>query len=506
MGGCVSSKEGSSLSKSPLPGVQLSPEFTFHDALPLSIDLKVKSELGGAKADGLVGAWMASHLLNKKRDDEHFGMLASEISKMLGHGVEKNSHDFQTVPTKVTKDTLVHLFRGNPFLASAIHTETMPSSGPRLCLNSHTLPEEKNKPNFFQKLTNCMNTRWDRFRIVLTDHLDIESGIFYRCSAEGKWDTVELDPEQQINVITSTLMFYFQCIHANLHILHFMMVSGLYAVTRNNKKLEAFASPYLPNIVLKYEEVLNALISETGALVKGFCTGNRPQLLSVLTEILSCWGNCTGSKQFVETFLFPVAFDAQTKSLASHDVWVPQFRIQSNLVPAFAAEVTEHMCADADYALTDLDAALKKFFDGCGQGVFAITGLQQWLELMSVTGMLHGCTLSLTRVTFTEANLWSMAPNSDKFTPYVIEQMVTAFGTLVGLDDDREVFTDEGLDADPGLKNIVHKHLGISNALKKAYADSVDKDGPEFKTWGWILTDYFPDLFDAKQLTITTYV
>jgi len=284
------------------------------------------------------------------------------------------------------------------------------------------------------------------------------------------------------------------------------MVCGLYTVTRNNSKLEAFASPYLPNIILKYEEVQTLLISENGALVKGFCEGNRPKLLGVLAEMLSCWGNCTGSKQFVETFLFPLAFDAETKSLARHDVWVPQFRIQSNLVQAFAADVTEHMRADADYALTNLDTALRQFFNQCGQGVFAITNLQQWLELMSVTGMLHGCTLSLTRVTFTEANVWQMALNSDKFTPYIIEQMGTAFGTLVGLDDDREVFTDNGLEADPVLKNIVRRHLEKSNMLKKVYADSLDKTGQEFKTWGWILTDYFPDLFDAKQLTITTYV
>merc|ERR1711879_279465 len=209
---------------------------------------------------------------------------------------------------------------------------------------------------------------------------------------------------------------------------------------------------------------------------------------------------------FVEKFLFAPAFGEQGKALASADVWVPQFRAQSDLVPSFAFDVAGHMQADADYGLAELDAAIGDFFADCGPGVFAITSLKQWLELMSVTGLLHGCTLSLTRVTFTEANLWQMALNSDKFTPYIIEQMGTAFGTLVGLDDDREVFTDNGLEADPVLKNIVRRHLEKSNMLKKVYADSLDKTGQEFKTWGWILTDYFPDLFDAKQLTITTYV
>lgn len=190
--------------------------------------------------------------------------------------------------------------------------------------------------------------------------------------------------------------------------------------------------------------------------------------------------------------------------MARPDIWVPQFQAQSDLVPAFAADVAEHMRSDADYALADLNTALGRYFDGCGRG-FAVTSLNQWLELMSVTGLLHGCTLSLTRLTFTEANLWQMAPDSDEFTPYIIEQLGTAFGTLVGLDEDRQVFTTEGLE-DTQLKSIVQRHLQLSEDLKVAYKNSLDMAGPMFKAWGWILTDYFPDMFDAKQLTITTYV
>merc|ERR1712012_197847 len=176
-----------------------------------------------------------------------------------------------------------------------------------------------------------------------------------------------------------------------------------------------------------------------------------------------------GSQEFVEKFLFVPASDEKAKALA------------------------------------DLNTALGRYFDGCGRG-FAVKSLQQWLELMSVTGLFHGCTLSLTRVTFTEANLWQMAPSSDKFTAHIVEQLTTAFGTLVGLDADREVFTDTGLDSDLGLQKIVHSHLERSQTLKQDYADSLDKSSEEFKQWGWILTDYFPGLFDAKQLTITTYI
>jgi len=470
----------------------------------------LRTEGQSLRKDLTLGAWCAINLLNNKRDQDQYMQLAQEISKQLGHGVEANSSKFETVPTKVTWDTLAHLFRGNPFLASAIQVETIPNSGQRLCVKSHTLPQDTATANFFNKLTTCMESKWDRFRIVLTERLEIESCTIYRwCSSAGdagEWLEVELDVAAQINVVTSTLMFYFQCVHANLHIFHFMMVAGLYTVTRKNDKLKAFASPYLPNIVLKYEEVKTLLISKTGALVKGFCgEENRPQLLDVLAEMVSLWGTCAGSEEFVKKFLFVPAFDEKAKDLARPHVWVPPFRDQANLVPNFAKDVAEHMTNDADYALADLDAALGRYFEGCGKG-FAIHNLKQWLELMSVTGLLHGCTLSLTRLTFTEANLWQMAPESDVFTPYIVQQLVTAFGTLVGLDEDREVFTTEGLETDLQLKQVVQKHLKLSEDLKAAYKDATDMSGPEFKAWGWITTDYFPDLFDAKQLTITTYV
>merc|ERR1711963_1292948 len=133
------------------------------------------------------------------------------------------------------------------------------------------------------------------------------------------WQPIVLEHEAQVNLITSTLMFYFQCVHATIHIFHFMMVSGLYTVTRGNSKQEAFASPYVPNIVLKYEEVKSLLISETGALVKGFCPQSRPQLLEALAEMISLWGSCSGSQEFVEKFLFVPASNEQAKAFARPD-------------------------------------------------------------------------------------------------------------------------------------------------------------------------------------------
>lgn len=503
--GCCSSSNTSNTFEEILPGVHLSQRFKFYDEVKMLTTLELNSELASAGTDASFGAWCALNLEGKKREKHLYEMLATQVAKRLGHGAENHIGDFVQVPTEVTMDTLGALFRGNPFLASAIQVEATSDDKKRLCISSFT-SEDTAHPNFFQKLTGCLVKTFDRFRIVLDDKLNVESVTSYRYSSTMGWQPIVLEHEAQVNLITSTLMFYFQCVHATIHIFHFMMVSGLYTVTRGNSKQEAFAAPFVPNLILKYEEVKTLLISNTGALVKGFCDGNRSQLLDVLGELLASWGRCGGSKQFVDKFLFAAALDAQIHNLADESVWVPEFRSQADLIPDFASDVSKHMQNNKDYAASETDSALKSFLADCGDDVFAVDGLHQWLELMSVTGMLHGCTLSLTRLTFTEANLWQMAPNTDTFNPEILKNIVTGFGTIVGLVEDREVFTDVGLAADLELKNVVQKHLEKSEGLKQAYKASIDMRGEQFQKWGWILTDYFPDLFDAKQLTITTYV
>lgn len=262
----------------------------------------------------------------------------------------------------------------------------------------------------------------------------------------------------------------------------------------------------MPNIILKYEEVTGLLIGERGSLVLDFVDEKRPLLLHCMSELLSLWGNCKGSEDFLNSFLFYGARKPEADDMVNKD-WVPQFRLHAELVPAFAADVAAHMQQDEDYGLGEFDSALQSFFDDCGSGVFDITSLRQWLELMSVTGLLHGCTFSMTRLTFTEQNIWSMAAGTeDTFTPLMVENISAAFGTLIGLVQDREVFTDSNLEADPALMSVIATHKDKSERLKRAYKDSWDMKGDTFKKFGWLITDYFPDLFDAKQLTITTYI
>jgi len=101
----------------------------------------------------------------------------------------------------------------------------------------------------------------------------------------------------------------------------------------------------------------------------------------------------------------------------------------------FVAEFAMHMSTDAHFALPGVKDAPNKFLNERGPGVFAIRGTDHWLELMPTTGVLHGYTLSSTRVTCTEVDMWWVSPESDEFTPQIILKLATAFGTFRGLDD-----------------------------------------------------------------------
>jgi hypothetical protein len=182
-----------------------------------------------------------------------------------------------------------------------------------------------------------------------------------------------------------------------------------------------------------------------------------------------------------------------------------------------------------------------------GGGVSKIADIANWIELMSITGIVHGSTLSLSRLLITEEML-KRCSLGDKYTAVDCDLCFTAAGTIVGMIEDRHVFS-ASLSAetassnaaklpssipaiiatlfnpaelvklavnlkaiakrtpalDPLAKEVLLKYDSKSAEIKKKFYDKLSKD-KKFLTQGWILSDHFPDGVDGKQLTITTYI
>lgn len=184
----------------------------------------------------------------------------------------------------------------------------------------------------------------------------------------------------------------------------------------------------------------------------------------------------------------------------------------------------------------------------CGDGVSAIADIDNWVQLMSVTGIVHGSTLSLSRMLITEEMLKRVS-DSTTYTDVDAQLAFTAAGTIVGMIPDRHVFSSSlcletaasgrgGLPSslpeligvlfnpaalvkllftlkslatptpglDPRAKEVLLKYDALSTKIKKDFYTTLSKDPKKFSSQGWILSDHFPDGIDGKQLTITTYI
>jgi len=158
-----------------------------------------------------------------------------------------------------------------------------------------------------------------------------------------------------------------------------------------------------------------------------------------------------------------------------------------------------------------------EFCKATGSHRFRIGSLKQWLELMAITGSIHGTTFSMTRLFFLPQGLSYVGSSpgvtpkrfGGKFSPEDFEVVAVALATITGLEPDRAVFHPPGYARDE-IKQIFQTANEESQRLKakcrKHYEETL---GADFAEFGWIFSDYFDD--DGAegvrfQSTRTTYV
>jgi len=128
---------------------------------------------------------------------------------------------------------------------------------------------------------------------------------------------------------------------------------------------------------------------------------------------------------------------------------------------------------------------------------------------MSVIGLMHGQSLSFTRLMCTKVALTAISP-SDVFGPFDLAYYRSTAPTIIGAQPGRflfnsTIFSSESHYFDPQLVAVMSKSTAEATTLKQAYYDEVNAQG-DIAKHGWILSDFFPDGFDGRQLTITTYL
>ena len=434
-------------------------------------------------------------------------------------------------------ENLQLLLKNNPFIASAL---TSTSAG----VFSLKIKDPK---TWYSRYVGTLDKSYPRLDAVFNSNLELTSFQYLDSETNTPIATPNKSAEEAAGDLLYLLFFHAECVHSIIHIFHHMNANGMWAATRKFPELTLWADPYITNIGLKYVEVDLLLLApeNKGALTGGLWRTDGDKLKAIQREMLCKWGACKTAEQFTDEFIFC----GLAKGAAREAGIAPEYFKHMDLISPFAKDLTNAFSRSNPQKYANANRALDIFLSQCGDGVSAISDIPNWVELMTVTGLLHGSTLSFTRLGVAPAVVKRMNPTENKYTKVNIGLMNTAAQTLVGMIEDRHIFTSslytqtadlavgrlpqnfgdllllilspfQLIDVaktifklgtqtyrplDALVKDVLLRYDAKSAQLKKDLFDRVSKD-PKFATQGWVLSDHFPDGIDGKQLTITTYI
>eukprot|EP01124_Arcella_intermedia_P032460 TRINITY_DN757_c0_g1_i1.p1 TRINITY_DN757_c0_g1~~TRINITY_DN757_c0_g1_i1.p1 ORF type:complete len:528 (-),score=75.33 TRINITY_DN757_c0_g1_i1:19-1602(-) len=396
-----------------------------------------------------------------------------------------------------TQRALALLLKTNAFYASAL---TADRAG-RLSISSYT------GRTFFSHIIRTTSPLHYRYvDAKLADNLTITSFEIYQISPNGTklpQAGSALDAHEALLVL---LNYYSECLHTNLHSFQYLLGSGLAHAADVSVPMNAFAGSYFLNLATTYQAVVDLDLREGGVLVGGLFQANRTALLGVLREVLARWGRFKTAEQFVDEFLFAGFPDkARPRALGL----LEQFRRHAELLHSYACNTTAFMAAAPAYQLPRVNQRLRGFMRGTGARLSSVADVRQWLELMSVTGLMHGQTLSFSRLMCTKVAFVAISPG-EEFGGWDVQYWRATAPTIVGAQPGRALLTAgvwerESPYYDPKLVEMVERFTVRAAQLKEEYYEEVKGEG-NLERDGWLLADFFPDGFDGRQLTITTYL
>lgn len=429
------------------------------------------------------------------------------------------------------KKILPMLCQSNPFYASAL---TISEDQQHFELISFTEgPELAKEPIYLSLMremkdpSHSINAKFDKsMNLVEITILDTDSGKAV-VVPEEEWD-------YYASGILYNLFYTSSTIHANIHILHYLMCACIIRSTRGtNASMERWADIYDDNISIKYVEVAALLFHSTIAgsdfspqgdqrtkLISGeLGFGSNPNVMEKVHDMLKLWGTLKDTDDFTKKFLQAGVYDSfkgsdkeLEKMLEEADI-LTEWNIHRDNVPKAAKELTEAFKKDDPEAFAKTEEKIASFMAACGRDVSSINSISSWYQLMSLTGLVHGSTLSYTRLMIVPEIIRWRNIHSDKWDEYDESLMRGAFGTVQGMTLDRHVFTSsiehgwkwETEDISKTVMAVLEKYDGLAKDLKISYTKNIKKRD-DFREYGWILTDHCEDGYDGKQHTITTYI
>lgn len=438
------------------------------DQLTFDKDINTKNSL---VADGL---WVvtaqreAAYIKKQKKWDsvDLFGQFQGYFVKEKVQRKElKGYKDYCYFPRlQHFEKYLTELLTRNPFFMAALTKGTGAYSG------KFVIEPFPATPTWFSKIVATMNSGYSRFKAVI--NADFSVGTVDCLDSTGNpstaFDTVPAGTvtvrEYKIIGLLLNIAFFAELVHATLHVYHYCMCAAIEDATRDSDAMRAWAKGYYQNVPNKYSQVETLLFNEGGALSGSVFIADHDMVVAVGTELMMYWGTLGAAERFINEFLCGGVGGAVPANTLT------QFSIEAADINAYANEVGAAFEINNTEDMNACNGKLRAFFTELvntngNKPVFSfaltatVNPFRAWIELMSVTGLLHAGTFSFSRLLLSQPVLALLRPGTDKFdeeevfTLALISgkglfisirfNLILSFpmlGTILGIDDERAVY------------------------------------------------------------------
>ena len=156
---------------------------------------------------------------------------------------------------------------------------------------------------------------------------------------------------------------------------------------------------------------------------------------------------------------------------------------------------------------------LCEFFANCGEfDGSGIKDIKNWIQLMVATGLIHGSTLSMTRLAAVPEVMRWRAIDTPTWSSADAEIIQISLSTINGVQPEKHVMGSQKLVGGEveditfsKIQKVLESFDDQVTFHKKQYVKTIEKRD-DFLDVGFLLTDYASDFYDGKQITLCVYI
>jgi len=444
------------------------------------------------------GVFLLTEVLEKLKGQKRTPELWAEIQQGVRDTIGNQDVHF---PETLDTMQLITLMKYNPFFTMGMHFD---ETTDQYCFDA-----TKNSPNRLVSLVfSAFDDDYANSKLFFSKDL---TEVTLEVAGQTYTESMGVVFHKKLRVFVTAALYWFQSCHATLHVYIYVMLGSANKATYKTN-LSDFVDQYEPNILLKYLEVKATLYGGINILLGGKntwkVTDSHAAQVAAL-EIFKTYAGARNSRDWLRQ-----VFLANCPEMIYEPEIQKEAKKYSKMLPhlsdATMNTLRKHWNETSEEFVEEVAAVSDKLVDylrrtdggvNAMENYFGINTFQDWIECQGMAGILHGNTLSFTRLQFTDYCVYSGEWDTD----ILEDQSSTAvsMGTLLGLEDFRAVNEVQEVE-----NTVFENMMGLFNDWTKGeqqkFWDSLSTEDKESHTW--CKSVWGPNMLDNTQLTVTSYI